>query len=219
MNKRSAYLNGGAWMRRPRDREAKGYGQGLRSPCPLAIAAPFKHPHFACSTPFSRLLISILPPDTPVAFPGMSVYRRKRTHRAIRDIARKYRARRRTKDLDQIETDLQPENQARLLAEAVDPDLPGGGNYLCVECSRHFIDEATLAAHKTTKLHKKRVKCLSEPAYTIEEANAAGGLASDSFYAKRQVKLAQAQLKVAKPKGGAKEPKELKEADTLMAYL
>lgn len=55
-------------------------------------------------------------------------------HRSDNEIYRKYRLRRRTKDLDQIENDLIPENKERLLREVIDEDLPGGGHFLCVEC-------------------------------------------------------------------------------------
>lgn len=44
-------------------------------------------------------------------------------------------------------------------------------------------------AHKGTKVHKKRLKCLAEGAYTIEEANAAGGSGSSEFYSKRVEKI------------------------------
>ena len=55
--------------------------------------------------------------------------------------------------------------------------------------SRHFIDQQTLDAHKGTKIHKKRVKCLAEGAYTIEEANAAGGSGTSNFYTKKIEKM------------------------------
>ena len=44
-------------------------------------------------------------------------------------------------------------------------------------------------AHKGTKIHKKRIKCLAEGAYTIEEANAAGGSGSSEFYTKKIEKI------------------------------
>lgn len=119
----------------------------------------------------------------------MGIYRRSRTHKGIKDFSKKCRLRRRTKDLDQIEKDLMPENKDRLLQEVINEDLPGGGHFLCVECSRHFIDAETLEAHKSTKVHKKRLKCLAEGAYTIEEANAAGGSGSSEFYTKRVEKM------------------------------
>jgi bud site selection protein 20 len=57
------------------------------------------------------------------------------------------------------------------------PDLPGMGMNYCRECARHFIDQASLDTHRTTKLHKKRVKVLkTEKPYTQKEADAAAGL-------------------------------------------
>ena len=47
-----------------------------------------------------------------------------------------------------------PENKDRLLQEVINEDLPGGGHFLCVECSRHFIDAETLRSpqeHKSTQ--------------------------------------------------------------------
>ena len=119
----------------------------------------------------------------------MGIYRRSRTHKGIKDLSKKCRLRRLTKDLDQIEQDLIPGNKDRLLKEVISEDLPGGGQFLCVECSRHFIDADTLEAHKSTKIHKKRLKCLAEGAYTIEEANAAGGSGSSEFYTKKVEKM------------------------------
>ncbi len=55
--------------------------------------------------------------------------------------------------------------------------------------SRHFIDQNTLDAHKSTKDHKRRVRQLAVPAYTLEEANAAGGSSSNAFYSKKLEKI------------------------------
>mgnify|MGYP002788941599 FL=1 len=66
-----------------------------------------------------------------------------------------------------------------------DEDLPGGGQYPCVPCARHFQSEADLATHLHSKPHKKRLKLLKEPAYTHAEAEAAGGMGSD-FYTKNK---------------------------------
>lgn len=55
--------------------------------------------------------------------------------------------------------------------------------------SRHFINQANLDEHKTGKLHKKRVRKLKEPAYTIEEANAAGGSGANAFYGAKLEKI------------------------------
>ena len=65
----------------------------------------------------------------------MGRLRRKRVHKESKDIKKKYRTRRRTKDLDQIHLDLLPERATQLLAQAVDNDLPGDGQYYCLHCA------------------------------------------------------------------------------------
>lgn len=58
---------------------------------------------------------------------------------------------RKAKDLDQIEEDLQPAKAIKLSNQPVDYDLPGDAQYYCIECSRYFIDSATLSKHRNTK--------------------------------------------------------------------
>uniref|UniRef100_A0A1I7XR56 Zinc finger protein 593 homolog n=1 Tax=Heterorhabditis bacteriophora TaxID=37862 RepID=A0A1I7XR56_HETBA len=65
---------------------------------------------------------------------------------------------------------------AKFLVNIVDLDLPGDGQFYCIECERYFIDEQTKQNHKKTKLHKNRVKTLREIPYSHKEAEAAGGL-------------------------------------------
>ncbi|KAJ3334335.1 hypothetical protein HDU76_000028 [Blyttiomyces sp. JEL0837] len=103
---------------------------------------------------------------------------RKRMHHRVRDVKRSSRTRARTKDLDQIHEDLKaPE---KLLNQPIDPDLPGLGQFYCVECSRHFTSNGALVAHQSTKLHRKRLKVLKEEPYTQKEAEAAVGLGTDN---------------------------------------
>jgi bud site selection protein 20 len=59
---------------------------------------------------------------------------RKRMHKNIRDNKRKFRTRARTKDLDQIHDDLNPEKYNQLKSQEINPDLPGMGQNYCVEC-------------------------------------------------------------------------------------
>ena len=66
---------------------------------------------------------------------AMGRYRRKRMHKNIKDIKKKYRTKRRTKDIDQIHEDLRPENAERLRSQAVDHDLPGLGQHYCLTCA------------------------------------------------------------------------------------
>lgn len=65
---------------------------------------------------------------------NMGRLRRKRMHKNIKDQKKKYRTKRRTKDIDQIHDDLEPENSVKLLAKN-DPDLPGSGQYYCLHCA------------------------------------------------------------------------------------
>ena len=50
-------------------------------------------------------------------------------------IKKKYRTKRRTKDLDQIEIDLLAESIEQLTQSRSDPDKPGGGLHYCVHCA------------------------------------------------------------------------------------
>ncbi|KAL5475597.1 hypothetical protein EMCRGX_G025428 [Ephydatia muelleri] len=86
----------------------------------------------------------------------MGRLRRKRVHKESKDIKKKYRTRRRTKDLDQIHLDLMPERATQLRAQPVDNDLPGDGQHYCLHCARYFNGESTLQEHLKTKLHKRR---------------------------------------------------------------
>lgn len=58
---------------------------------------------------------------------------------------------RRGKDMDEIHEDLKPEKYAKLIDQPIDLDLPGDGQFYCVQCSRYFLDAATIEKHKKTK--------------------------------------------------------------------
>ena len=119
-------------------------------------------------------------------------YRRKKTHKSQKAISGQYRLRRRTKDLDQIVEDLDKTVSAGTpgsLSVPYDEDLPGGGQFLCVECAKHFQDTAVLSLHRLGKPHKKRLRQLKVKPYTLEEANAAGGCNSNQFYSAQHTLL------------------------------
>lgn len=65
----------------------------------------------------------------------MGRLRRKRTHKNDKHLKKKYRTKRRTKDLDQIHDDMVPEQAAKLLSQKVDTDLPGCGQFYCLQCA------------------------------------------------------------------------------------
>lgn len=60
------------------------------------------------------------------------------------------------------------------------PNCPGGGEFPCVHCSRHFISRPALEVHLKTKVHKRRLKELKDKPYSQEEADAAAGLGRET---------------------------------------
>uniref|UniRef100_A0AC35TX47 C2H2-type domain-containing protein n=1 Tax=Rhabditophanes sp. KR3021 TaxID=114890 RepID=A0AC35TX47_9BILA len=80
-------------------------------------------------------------------------------------------------DDDQIQENLLPEKREKLENQPFDEDLPGGGQFYCVSCDRHLASEKDRVNHKKGKSHKQKVKELAKgPAFTVKEAEMAGGL-------------------------------------------
>lgn len=65
----------------------------------------------------------------------MGRLRKKRMHVNNKSIKKKYRTKRRTKDLDQIQDDMEPENSLKLTNQERDQDLPGEGQHYCLHCA------------------------------------------------------------------------------------
>ncbi|XP_067862860.1 zinc finger protein 593 [Heptranchias perlo] len=95
-----------------------------------------------------------------------------------KNVSKLWKTKRRTKDLDQICEDMKPENADKLLHQEVDCDAPGSAQFYCLHCARYFIDQRSLKEHFKTKVHKRRLKKLSEEPYTQEEAERAAGMGS-----------------------------------------
>ncbi|KAI8874047.1 hypothetical protein GQ42DRAFT_87653 [Ramicandelaber brevisporus] len=110
----------------------------------------------------------------------MTRMRRKRTPKADKRFSRALKTKRRIKDLDQVVENLKPENVEKLLNREPDPELPGLGLHMCVECDRYLESEHALTEHRRGKEHKKRVKLLKEKPYSQEEAEAAVGLRTNN---------------------------------------
>ncbi|KAF5328169.1 hypothetical protein D9619_013430 [Psilocybe cf. subviscida] len=111
----------------------------------------------------------------------MGRLRRSRAHHARRDVHRAARTRVRTRDLDQIQAiDLDPKNRAALEAQPIDFETPGLAQHYCVECAKYYETDAALKSHWKSKVHKRRLKQLREPAYTIEESERAAGLGRET---------------------------------------
>ncbi|WVQ96984.1 hypothetical protein IAU59_004093 [Kwoniella sp. CBS 9459] len=110
----------------------------------------------------------------------MGRLRRSRTHHARRDVHRAARTRVRVKDLDQIEMDLRPGNRAKLERQEIDEDKPGLGQHYCVECAKYYETSLALKNHLKSKVHKRRLKELRDPAYTVAESERAAGMGTDN---------------------------------------
>jgi bud site selection protein 20 len=80
------------------------------------------------------------------------------------------------RDLDQIADDIKPENAEKLKSQAKDEELPGQGQYYCIQCARYFINSQSLADHIKSKPHKKRLKQIKDTPYTQQEAERAAGM-------------------------------------------
>lgn len=59
-------------------------------------------------------------------------------------------------------------------------DLPGLGEFYCIECAKWFEGEHNLAGHRRGKNHKRRIKELRADAHTQKIADAAVGLGVDN---------------------------------------
>ncbi|MCJ1351680.1 MAG: Bud site selection protein 20 [Icmadophila ericetorum] len=94
---------------------------------------------------------------------------------------RRSKTKRRTRDLDQVQADLRSAkhlNQHKSAKPA--EDLPGLGQWYCIECAKWFEGEHNLIQHRRGKNHKRRVRSLRVEAYSQKEAEAAVGLRTDN---------------------------------------
>lgn len=95
---------------------------------------------------------------------------------------KRYKTKRRTRDLDLIHKDVSSkETIYKLKNQPIDEDKPGLGQYYCVECAKYFESQPMLNHHTKSKRHKRRVKELKERPYTPLESEAASGLNLEKF--------------------------------------
>ncbi|SCZ87884.1 BZ3500_MvSof-1268-A1-R1_Chr2-3g05352 [Microbotryum saponariae] len=113
----------------------------------------------------------------------MGRVRRSRTHsNPKKNQAPGQKTRRYTRDLDQIHDDMKDGGKAKMIDTMQHKDLedlPGMAQHHCLSCARYFADAVSLATHKMSKPHKRRLKKLQEEPYTIEESRRAAGLGVD----------------------------------------
>merc|ERR1711976_194 len=109
---------------------------------------------------------------------SIMTYKRKKYHYGDTHLKKKWRTKRRTRDLDQIDSDLTPENAEKLLSQPVDLDKSGNGQFYCVHCAKYLIDQRAFQDHVKGKPHKRRLHALETEPYTIEESEGAAGMGS-----------------------------------------
>ncbi|XP_061897518.1 zinc finger protein 593 [Entelurus aequoreus] len=109
---------------------------------------------------------------------GKSKQTRNHNNGRKKNVAKTWKTKRRTKDLDQIHSDMKPDTAAKLLKQEVDFDVTGCAQHYCLHCARYFVDLKSLKDHFKTKVHKNRLKKLREEPYTQEEAERAAGMGS-----------------------------------------
>lgn len=115
------------------------------------------------------------------------VYKRKKYHYGDTHLKRRWRTKSRTKDLDEIDDDIKPENVQKFLNQEVDLDRPGSAQFYCVHCARYFTNNQALEAHFKTKVHKRRLKALELEPYTIEDSERAAGHGNFKQPVKRKI--------------------------------
>ena len=93
------------------------------------------------------------------------------------------RTKNRKQDTDQIQERIEKAQETGTdpAAFAYDDELPGGGQFYCVETGRHFTDAEALKAHKKTREYKRRCKDLKEEKYTQDMADWAGGMTKEKL--------------------------------------
>ncbi|CCE62664.1 hypothetical protein TPHA_0D00200 [Tetrapisispora phaffii CBS 4417] len=95
---------------------------------------------------------------------------------------KRYKTKRRTKDLDLIYNELTSKEKIHgLLNQPMDETKPGLGQHYCIHCAKYMETAIALKTHLKTKVHKRRVKELKEVPYTQEVANAAAGVDLNKF--------------------------------------
>jgi bud site selection protein 20 len=95
---------------------------------------------------------------------------------------KRYKTKRRTRDLDLIYDDLQSkESIVQLKNQELDETKPGMAQFYCIHCAKHFEDDHAIKSHYKSKVHKRRLKELKFKPYTPLESEAASGINLQKF--------------------------------------
>lgn len=88
----------------------------------------------------------------------------------------------RAKDTDQIQDEIEKAKETGQPIEfQYDDELPGGGQFYCIETGKHFTDAKALADHKKSRYYKKRAKELKDEKYTQETSEWAAGMTKETL--------------------------------------
>ncbi|KAL7470382.1 hypothetical protein ACHAXS_010600 [Conticribra weissflogii] len=114
---------------------------------------------------------------------GGSYSRKKGARSKIKKYKRKTWLCNRARDTDQIQDEIEKSQVTGVPADKFefDDELPGGGQFYCVETGQHFADAKALADHKKSRYYKRRCKELKEEKYTQEEAERAAGMTKENL--------------------------------------
>ena len=66
---------------------------------------------------------------------GRTYKKNTRRHKGDKPLKERYRTKRKTKDLDEIQNDMKPTNAEKLLNQPVDLDKTGSGQHYCLHCA------------------------------------------------------------------------------------
>jgi hypothetical protein len=88
----------------------------------------------------------------------------------------------RAKDTDQIQDEIEKaEETGKAIEFDFDDELPGGGQFFCVETGNHFTDAKALSDHKRSRYYKRRCKDLKEEKYSQDKAEWAAGMTKETL--------------------------------------
>jgi len=119
-------------------------------------------------------------------------HQKKGAHCKVKKYKKSRDTKRRKRDVDQIFDDVERiAREGEPPKPAFDEDLPGGGQFYCVETGQHFTDQNALDAHRKSRAYRRRVKELrKDTKYSQDEADFAAGMTKE-----RLPKLSEARMR------------------------
>ena len=88
----------------------------------------------------------------------------------------------RAKDTDQIQDEIEKSvEKGEAIHFEFDDELPGAGQFYCVETGKHFTDAKALEDHKKSRYYKRRCKDLKEEKYSQSTAEWAAGMTKEKL--------------------------------------